>query len=81
MHLPCHKLFGGDKSFSDAADTACVLKCLLKVLQGVLDRDSPITAQVEGRIILVSFSLLSTFPYNNIYNNIYNKLSSLLFKL
>lgn len=26
---------------------------LLQVLQGVLDRDSPITAQVEGRIILV----------------------------
>ena len=26
---------------------------MFQVLQGVLDRDSPITAQVEGRIILV----------------------------
>ena len=35
-----------------------VLTNLFEVLQGVLDRDSPITSQVEGRIILVLLFLI-----------------------
>ena len=41
-----------------------VVTNLFQVLQGVLDRDSPISAQVEGRIILVNFSLFVNQNYH-----------------